>query len=370
MKGMICIFLTLLHLSVVAVAECQEDSLNIYVLNAWNNYQLPGKNETESILAYRNKITKYVKRHDSKNEKAILENACQALIRVADLCKKENTIIPKPASLKKILHDVDLKSEEIVKHKRLNQIVEDYYGLKFIMEGAPVKLAWGSMWFNTTVETIGNEYDYQRYKRVFELNNPSLTLAYMFCLKSVFRYNGYTKGLEELRPFFDKYMPEGKLKKEIEGLYDEYYHLREGAEAPLFVLKDFKGREYSLMDYRGKVLVVDVWATWCGGCIAKLPKYLEMKQKYEGRDDIEFITISIDDKGAYNNWKYALPRLKLMSVTNLLAAKGECTFQDDYNITGIPRYFLIDKKGKIVSVYAPTPGNTFEIMIDKTLNDN
>ena len=44
-------------------------------------------------------------------------------------------------------------------------------------------------------------------------------------------------------------------------------------------------------------------------------------------------------------------------------------FQEDYNITGIPRYFLIDKEGKIVSVYAPTPGKDFETLIDKTLKE-
>ncbi|MFR5657328.1 MAG: TlpA family protein disulfide reductase [Butyricimonas faecihominis] len=54
-------------------------------------------------------------------------------------------------------------------------------------------------------------------------------------------------------------------------------------------------------------------------------------------------------------------------MTNLLASKEECTFQEDYNITGIPRYFLIDKEGKIVSVYAPTPGKDFEALIDMTL---
>ena len=162
-------------------------------------------------------------------------------------------------------------------------------------------------------------------------------------------------------------MPEGDLKDEINKLYEGYEHLKEGNVAPAFTLKDFKGKEHSLSNYKGKVLVIDVWATWCGGCIAKLPTYMAMSQKYKERDDIEFITISIDDKGAFNSWKYALPRLKLMGVTNLLASKGECTFQKDYNITGIPRYFLIDKEGKIVSVYAPTPGKAFEALIDKTL---
>ena len=80
--------------------------------------------------------------------------------------------------------------------------------------------------------------------------------------------------------------------------------------------------------------MIDVWATWCGGCIAKLPKYMEMAGKYKDRDDIVFITISIDDKGAYNSWKYALPRLKLMGMTNLLASKESVPFRKTIILQG------------------------------------
>ena len=75
-----------------------------------------------------------------------------------------------------------------------------------------------------------------------------LSLAYLSCLRSVFRYNGYTKGLDEIRPLFDKNMPEGALKDEINGLYKSYEHLKQGNVAPAFTLKDFRGKEHSLSD--------------------------------------------------------------------------------------------------------------------------
>lgn len=92
-----------------------------------------------------------------------------------------------------------------------------------------------------------------------------------------------------------------------------------------------------------------------------------MQEKYTGREDIEFITISIDDEGVFNRWKYTLPRLKLMDMTNLIAPKQTSDFHEKYNITGIPRYFLIDKEGNIVTVYAPAPGKAFEALIDRIL---
>lgn len=341
-------------------------SLKEYVIKKWEEVKFPEKETAKAILFQRDEIARYLKANHAGAE-VVQENGAQAIRRLADLYEGGKDVRLKPAVIKKALKGVDLSTKEFVGCTNMGGVVEDYYGLKAVLEGAPVGDAWGSMWFNTTVETLGNEYDYLRYRQILELNNPALSLAYLSCLKSVFRYNGYTKGLDELRPLFEKNMPKGELKDEINKLYESYAHLKEGNVAPAFTLKDFRGKEYSLSDYKGKVLVIDVWATWCGGCIAKLPKYMEMREKYQERDDIEFITISIDDKGAYNSWKYALPRLKLMKITNLLATKGECTFQENYNITGIPRYFLIDKEGKIVSVYAPTPGKDFETLIDRVL---
>lgn len=355
----------LLFLSLSGMAQ-QANPLKEEVIKRWEAIELPEKETAKAILARREEIARYLKANQA-TPAVFQENGAQALRRIADLYEEGKDAKLKPSVIKKALKGVDLSAKEFIKCTNLGFIVEDYYGLKAVAEGAPVAEAWGSMWFNTNVETLGNRYDYARYRQILELNNPELSLAYLSCLKSVFRYNGYTKGLDELRPLFEKNMPEGELKNEINQLYKNYAHLKEGNVAPAFTLKDFRGKEHALADYKGKVLVIDVWATWCGGCIAKLPKYVEMREKYKDRNDIEFITVSIDDKGTYTTWKYALPRLKLMKMTNLLASKGECTFQEDYNITGIPRYFLIDKEGKIVSVYAPTPGKDFETLIDRTL---
>lgn len=355
----------LLFVSPSGMAQEVED-LKEYVISQWHKFEMPQQDGVEAVLAERRAIAKYIKKQGGNSE-AEEENGAQAIRKVVALYDDGQNAGLKVSEIKKLLKGVDLSSAEFVSCSDMEQVVEGYYGLKAIMEGAPVAEAWGSMWFNTSVETIGNDYDYDRYRQILELNNPLLSSAYLACLRQVFRYNGYTKGLEKLRPLFERNMPEGTLKEEIKGLYTAYEHLKEGNEAPMFSLKDFRGKEHSLADYHGKVLVVDVWATWCGGCIAKLPYYLKMREKYKDRDDIEFITISIDEQESYTRWKYTLPRLKLMDVTNLLASKETCSFQKDYNITGIPRYFLIDKEGRIVSVYAPTPGEAFEKLIDQTL---
>lgn len=361
------LFLLLMYLPLCVFGQQNESELVNYVIRSWSEYPESGEQAVESILAYRDGLAKYIKQQNGEAKMAFLENQGMALHQIAALCKQGKIKYLKPALVRKALSGMDLKDPMVARSPRIDFIVNDYYALKAILKGAPVDEAWGSMWFNTSILTLGNEYDYRRYRQVLELNNPDLALVYLKCLKGVFRFNGYTKGLDELRPYIEKYLPDGELKQEIFNLYIEYAHLKEGAEAPSFSLENYKGQEYSLSDYKGKVLVIDVWATWCGGCIGALPKYLTMREKYKDRKDIEFITISIDDERAFNSWKYALPRLKLMGMTNLLASKGKCDFQDKYNITGIPRYMLIDREGNIVTVFAPSPGKDFEKLIEKTL---
>lgn len=92
--------------------------------------------------------------------------------RAADLYDEGEDAQLKSSEIKKLLKGVDLSTKEFVNCTSLEYVIEDYFGLKAVAEGAPVDQAWGSMWFNTTVETIGNKYDYQRYRQILELNNP------------------------------------------------------------------------------------------------------------------------------------------------------------------------------------------------------
>lgn len=225
--------------------------------------------------------------------------------------------------------------------------------------------------FNTSWGGVMTDKEYAFLQKVYSSDDDSLKMEYLHTLLQVFRYNGYTPGLEELKPLIEKNVKDCEQKREVLDRYKTYAHLAPGKLAPEFKLKDVDGKEHSLSDYRGKVVVVDVWATWCGGCIQKLPYFLKIRDRYKGREDIVFLVISIDQKSMYNTWKFAHPRYNLMDITSLIAHPKECTFSDDYNITGIPRYFVIDRDGKIVNVYSPAPDSKrFEDLIRQTLNSS
>lgn len=263
---------------------------------------------------------------------------------------------------------VNLKDEFIVgflgfKGKFLNS----YYTLKSIKKGESYEESKSGMYFNTSIGGALKKVDYELMNDVFSSSNEDLIHEYLKLFRMAIRYNGLTKEMVDMRPLIEKNVKDCEAKTDILNQYENYKHLMSGMLAPEFALKDYKGVEYKLSDYRGKVVVIDVWATWCSGCIEKLPTFLKIRDKYKERDDIVFTVISIDNKAAHSKWKFSHPKYNLMNIPSLIASEEETDFQKEYNITGIPRYFIIDKKGKIVTVYAPSPGDEFIEMIDNTL---
>ncbi|MUP46518.1 TlpA family protein disulfide reductase [Gramella sp. BOM4] len=166
---------------------------------------------------------------------------------------------------------------------------------------------------------------------------------------------------------FNTYKKAVRNQEYINDITEQYLALKNlqiGEEAPNFDLESLNNEIISLESLRGKNVYIDVWATWCGPCIKELPAFKRMAEKYE---DIEFVSISIDRKEHYEKWKRVIEKYGLTNTQ--LIAYDKSDFQKQYAIVEIPRYILIDKKGKIVSLSAPNPSNVeFEKLLNSDLN--
>ncbi len=130
--------------------------------------------------------------------------------------------------------------------------------------------------------------------------------------------------------------------------------LKPGSEAPVFAYEDINGEKVSLKDFIGKVVYVDVWATWCGPCKGQLPFMKKLEEDLHDKD-IAFVSVSVDkDKGA---WEKMVHDKDLKGYQLFSDNAWESSITKDYVIRAIPRFMMIDKKGMIVNVNATQPSN-------------
>ncbi len=116
------------------------------------------------------------------------------------------------------------------------------------------------------------------------------------------------------------------------------------------------GTKVSLGDFKGKVVLVDVWATWCGPCIAEIPHLKKLEEEMAGKD-VVFISYSIDEMKDLAKWKDFVTAKKLGGVQLIGDAGFKSPVCTAYKITSIPRFMVFDKNGRIVSVAAPRPSS-------------
>lgn len=201
--------------------------------------------------------------------------------------------------------------------------------------------------------SIANDIAYLMTLRDIGNNTIKNDLAYNFS-----KYNiTYTDDVETFYNVFKELSTNEEYNKEIADTYKKLKAIAPGEPSPKFVAyENHAGGTTSLEDLSGKYVYIDVWATWCGPCIAEIPSLKKVEKQYHGKN-IEFVSISIDEEKAYDKWKEMVKEKELSGVQLLADNAWQSDFVQDYQIMGIPRFILIDPNGNIVDANAPRPSN-------------
>jgi thiol-disulfide isomerase/thioredoxin len=196
-----------------------------------------------------------------------------------------------------------------------------------------------------------------------EISNSAVKVAFLlYKMPGIREYEVFVKHVQPNKNLFvTKEQKEAYQKR-----YEELYLFAKGTPGYDFKLNDVNDKTYTLSSFKGKVVVVDIWAMWCAPCLAEKPVMEEIAESYHDRDDIVFIGVSSDGLDKKEIWKAFVKRKGFTSV-ELLSNYTESIYKY-YKVAGIPRFMVFDREGKIVNVDAPRPSEpAFKKLIDQTL---
>ena len=160
------------------------------------------------------------------------------------------------------------------------------------------------------------------------------------------------KPLAEVKAAYERLSPRVKqsnLGKELKATIAAFSAIGVGRLAPDFTLCTPEGKPVSLSSLRGKCVLIDFWASWCGPCLREAPNVKKVYDKYHAKG-FEVLSVSIDEDKA--KWTDAIAKhhLDWLHVSSLKGWK--CPVAQLYKVSGVPAMFLIDRDGKIVSTKA------------------
>jgi len=116
--------------------------------------------------------------------------------------------------------------------------------------------------------------------------------------------------------------------------------------APEFSLKDVNGQTVRLADYKGRVVLLDFWATWCGPCKIEIPWFMEFEQQFKDRG-FAVLGVAMDEDG----WSVVKPYIQDLKMNYRIVLGNEQVGNMYGGVESLPTTFLIDRQGKVASVH-------------------
>lgn len=182
----------------------------------------------------------------------------------------------------------------------------------------------------------------QNYFSFWYFRNQVVTPAQYFFAKDTAYLNSLIIAAKDI---FPKKLIEGEEGQTlINSIYKRIHPLTENTLAPDFKMKDIKGNDIKLSDFKGRYLLLDFWASWCSPC---RKNNIELKKIYNDykEKNIEIISISIDNN--LEDWKMAVNKDNMVWI-NLSDRRSNKSNSLEYGISSVPHYFLIDPSGKVI----------------------
>ncbi|MGS2765179.1 TlpA family protein disulfide reductase [Sinomicrobium sp. M5D2P9] len=254
------------------------------------------------------------------------------------------------------LNDIDTPSVASKKELNIDYLNEEdykkYASYKYLV----------SDYFNTQIRN--KEKEYKKQDSSYSINQhaikelalliPNEHIKNDLIASAASFYLLGSKDIEACYNDFKKYYTgnDSIIKAEMLDSYNRFTLLKKGTPSPKFInYKNYNGGVNSLDDFKGMFVFIDIWASWCGNCFFEIPALKKLEKDYK---DKNIVFLSIAWKDDEDKWRETVKRESLTGI-QLFASKKDNTFFDEYRVSGIPRYILIDPEGNIVDYSTPRP---------------
>lgn len=171
----------------------------------------------------------------------------------------------------------------------------------------------------------------------------------VICLRALYAILSSTEP-QKLESLFLTLSPEIQQSDDGKGFFSTIQVLKKvaiGQIAPDFSQPDTSGKSVQLSGFRGKYLLLDFWASWCGPCRKENPVLIKVSELYKN-DNFSILGVSLDDDKGKNDWLEAI-RTDKLTWTQVSDLKAENAAAVLYGVTAIPQNFLIDPNGRIIA---------------------
>ncbi len=176
-----------------------------------------------------------------------------------------------------------------------------------------------------------------------QLTGNAQKFAKVYSINYLFNFGDFYEA-EEAYENFKAENPGETLTEILTTAYNNALRVKPGAEATEFTLTDINGNDVSLSDFRGKVVYLDFWASWCGPCMREVPYAKELKKRFYGEDDLVFLYVSVDEDE--QAWRRTVEEREIQGVHVRVHGMSHEIAQA-YNVRGVPSFFIIDRNGMI-----------------------
>nr|WP_288808473.1 TlpA disulfide reductase family protein [uncultured Sphingobacterium sp.] len=157
---------------------------------------------------------------------------------------------------------------------------------------------------------------------------------------------------QEMNEKYKKYFTLPEQLERSKAVEARLVETKTGVPAFQFNYPDINGKKTSLADLKGKVVLIDMWATWCGPCRAEESHWEKLNEEFNGKP-VAFVGVSVDQDKP--KWDSYVKEKKLKGIQ--LHAGSDNELSNAYKVNSIPRYLLIDKAGNLITADSPRPSD-------------